>query len=103
MIELNALGTLGADAELKTPKNSDRLVIEFSIATRHPWKRDEQGKAVTIWVRCSYWILAESKILAYLTKGTKVLVKGVPSAHAWNGDQGLRTELRLSVSDLHLA
>ena len=43
MIELNALGTLGADAELKTPKNSDKLVIEFNIATRHPWQKDEQG------------------------------------------------------------
>ena len=103
MIELNALGTLGADAELKTPKNSDKLVIEFNIATRHPWQKDDQGKAATIWVRCSYWIRPESKILTHLTKGTKLFVKGVPSAHAWNGDQGIRTQLQLNVKELHFA
>ena len=74
MLSLNAIGNLGADAEVRTANG--RQFISFKIAHSESWTGDDGTKhESTTWISC---IInnANSPILPYLKRGVKVFVQG---------------------------
>lgn len=96
MIQLQAIGRLGKDAEVK--EVNSKKIIEFSISV-------DQGfgdRKTTIWLSCSKW--GENTAVAqYLVKGTQVHVQGEPSLNTYTNKEGKEvTTLRLSCSQITL-
>lgn len=93
--EVNLLGVLGRDAETKfTP--SGAAVTNFSIATEYSFKNKQTGEyqSTTDWHSVVLW--NAEKLAAYLTKGSKVFVKGRLSTRSYedkNGDKKYVTEV----------
>ncbi|WP_320974031.1 single-stranded DNA-binding protein [Dysgonomonas capnocytophagoides] len=76
MIEIQAIGYLGKDAEQKTI--GDYSYASFSLAITEKIK----GEDKTTWIRVMK-MDKEGKLTSYLTKGTKVWVRGNPSFSAY--------------------
>jgi single-strand DNA-binding protein len=82
-------GNLGRDAEVKNLQ-SGQTVLSFAVAITEKWK-DKTGnpQEKTTWVNCTQWLRdGKSGIAPYLTKGTKVLVEGKPSARGYVNKEG---------------
>lgn len=91
--EVNLLGTLGKDAETRFVGNGT-AVTNFSLATEHRYKKGEEWVSETTWVPVVLW--GAEKLAAYLTKGSKVFVKGRLSIRSYedkNGDKKYITEV----------
>lgn len=74
MLSLNAIGNLGADAEVRTANG--RQFISFKIAHSESWTGDDGTKhESTTWISC---IInnAQSPVLPYLKRGVKVFITG---------------------------
>lgn len=76
MLEIQAIGNLGKDAEQKTIGGTP--YASFSIAIT----RRVDGKEKTTWLKVMKSD-KEGKLTAYLTKGTKVWVRGLPNFSAY--------------------
>lgn len=76
MIEIQAIGYLGKDAEQKTIGGNS--YASFSMAISEKIK----GEDKTTWVRVMK-LDKEGKLTAYLTKGTKVWARGNPHFSAY--------------------
>lgn len=76
MIQMQAIGNLGKDAEQKTIGGYS--YASFSLAVTERIK----GEDKTTWIRVMK-IDNEGKLTAYLTKGTKVWVSGKPYFSAY--------------------
>jgi single-strand DNA-binding protein len=96
MLNLEAIGFLGKDAEKKTLQ-SGKTVINFSIAHTERYK-DSKGDSVekTTWVECAYWTEKDG-ILKYLVKGKQVYITGTPEVRTWeaNGKHGASISVRI--------
>ncbi len=80
-------GNIGKDAEVKDFQNGNS-VINFSVADTKKWTdRNGQKQEKTNWIEC-VWYLNNTSIAQYLTKGTKVLIEGEPTARAYINQQG---------------
>ncbi len=104
MINLLIAGPIGADAEVRHI-DGGRAAISFSVAHSEKWK-DSQGNQQerTTWVRCTIWRKSDQIAIAqYLTKGTKVIAEGSPSARAWTNTQGqTQASLEMNVQKVEL-
>ena len=69
---MQAIGRIGIDATLGTYQ--DKRYANFSLAVNY--QKKDGGEHVT-WYDCSWYNPAE-KLLPYLTKGSVVLVEGIP-------------------------
>lgn len=84
MIELNLIGHLGKDAEVKEIGNNK--VINFSVAISKKYKdRNGQWVESTTWVDVNKWG-ENTNVAPYLKQGTQVYVSGEPSARAYLGN-----------------
>lgn len=92
-------GRLTADAEIKTLKD-ERQLVRFSIAINDYFKtKDGEGKQVTTYVDCAYWI--NTGISARLKKGTVVSLFGRISVNAYTGMDGTaKATLAFHASDI---
>lgn len=72
MIELQAIGHIGKDAEQKTI--GGKSYASFSIGVT---EKTSDGKDKTTWLRVMKYD-SEGKLTAYLTKGKKIWVRGNP-------------------------
>ena len=80
-------GNIGKDAEVKDFQNGNG-VINFSVADTKKWTdKNGQKQEKTNWIEC-VWYLNNTSIAQYLTKGTKVLIEGEPTARAYINQQG---------------
>ena len=79
MKELTIIGNIGKDPELRTSKTGNSFYT-FSVAAK------AHSKADTEWVEVT--AKADNKIMPYLQKGTKVLIRGSASVRAWLNKQG---------------
>ena len=70
MIQLNVLGNLGADAEVKEINGKKR--ISFRVASN----RKRNGTDITLWVSVLADYEYHKNLLPYLTKGQNVFVSG---------------------------
>lgn len=79
MKELTIIGNIGKDPEKRTSK-AGKDFYTFSVAAK------THSKAETEWVE----IMAngDNKVMPYLQKGTKVLIRGSASVRAWLNKQG---------------
>ena len=104
MLQINCIGNIGNDATIN--ETNGRKVISFSIAENTIYKDKEGVKhEKTTWVNCSLWKdkKDESKIAAYLTKGTKVFVQGIPEIQIWKDkDQTTKAGLHVTVKQVEL-
>lgn len=101
MIKMIIMGNLGQDAQV----SAEHAVINFTVAVTEKWMdKNNEKQEKTHWVRCAYWRKDPEKLAKYLTKGTKVLVEGQPSASAYLKDQVTPTgSLDCKVFALHFA
>jgi len=96
MIQTQAIGRLGKDAEVK--EVNGKKVLEFTIAV-------DQGfgdKKTTLWIQCSKWG-ENTAVSQYLTKGKQVHVSGEPSLNTYTNKEGKDvTTLRLRCQEITL-
>lgn len=76
MIEFSMTGNLGADAVMN--KIGEKPIINLNVCHSETWRnRDENKEAKKYWVDCAYFSDSE-ELLALLTRGTLVYVRGTP-------------------------
>lgn len=82
MFKVHVIGNLGADAQVKEANGSK--FISFRVAHTESFT-DGQGnkRENTVWIDCTM-SNAESKVLPYLKKGTKVFVYGNASLRTYS-------------------
>jgi single-strand DNA-binding protein len=101
MIETIAIGHLGRNALINDVNG--KKVINFSVAHSEKFK-DHSGQVVekTIWVECAWW-RENTGVAQYLTRGTQVFVRGIPSVETFRNKDGIIIpKLRLRVKELTL-
>ena len=100
MLQLQVIGNLGADAEVKEFNGSKGVC--FNVAHTERWT-DEQGTKheSTTWVSC---ILNGDggKLLPYLKKGTTVFVEGSGSVRCYSSPTEKRFVAGLNLSVRHI-
>ena len=94
MQQLTIAGNVGKDAELRRTGNGD-AILGFSVAVDNG--KDKNGnKRDSTWFDCSIWGKRAESLERYITKGTKVVLTGRPTAREHNG----KAYLGISVNDL---
>lgn len=83
MLQLEVIGNLGSDAEIKI--FGERKYVSFSLAHS---EKHKDGNSETVWVNV-LWYGEGGNLLQYLTKGTKLFVRGrfAPKAYTDNSGQ----------------
>ena len=94
MINVNFMGRLGADAELKTSKGGKQFV-SMRIATDE-FKNGERG---TTWINVSYYAEKGTKMLEFLKKGSAVSVLGVETVGTYQSKTGETMVSRDVIAD----
>ena len=94
MINVNFMGRLGADAELKTSKGGKQFV-SMRIATDE-FKNGEKG---TAWINVSYYAEKGTKMLEFLKKGSAVSVLGVETVGTYQSKNGETLVSRDVIAD----
>ena len=94
MINVNFMGRLGADAELKTSKGGKQFV-SMRIATDE-FKNGERG---TAWINVSYYAEKGTKMLEFLKKGSAVIVLGVETVGTYQSKNGETMVSRDVIAD----
>jgi len=79
MLITELIGTLGADAETKEVNKEEYTT--FSVATTPDYRKKDE----TVWVQI---MLKGTTIAQYLTKGTRVFIRGRLRVSAWANKQG---------------
>lgn len=80
--ELAIVGDLGRDPEMRyTPKGT--AVTNFSVATSNKYQKDGEWVTDTTWFRVSVFGSHAEACNKYLSKGSRVLVKGRVKAHVY--------------------
>jgi single-strand DNA-binding protein len=101
--KVSALGNLGSDAEVKQFPSGDSIV-NFRIACTEKFKkRDGEKGEHTEWVGCVLRGKRGEALLPYLTKGTKVYVRGALRTREYqkrDGTQGFALEVNVDELEL---
>jgi single-strand DNA-binding protein len=83
MMQLTLAGTCGKNAELRQTGGGDS-VLSFSLAV--DGGKDKNGnKRDSTWFDCSIWGKRADALQGYITKGSKIVVTGRPTAREYNG------------------
>lgn len=91
MLELQFIGNIGKDAELQ--QNEKGSYSRFNVAVN-------EGNE-TQWVQCS--MSGREKLVPYLTKGTKVFIRGRLKLEKWIGrDNSTHADLKCYVERIEL-
>lgn len=98
MLKIEFIGYLGADVKVVT-QNATLLTFNVGIS-----RRTGAGNNVTTWVRCTKQAEGGGgNIAQYLTKGTRVFVRGDLAATVYTNDQGVALpSLSCRVQELKL-
>jgi len=77
MNQINLIGNVGSDPEIKEFGDGDNKVSEFSLATNRRFKKADGSKGEeTTWLRCKVWGKRADVIQKYVSKGDKLFVTG---------------------------
>lgn len=82
-------GRLGQDAELKYT-GSGTAILEFSVAVKESYKKNDQWESITEWFSCKLWGKAAESKGPFLKKGTPVMVRGKYRTESWNDKDGIK-------------
>ena len=92
-------GRVGADAELRTTQNNEK-VLNFRVANDIGFG----DRRTTQWVDCSYWGKRAEAVSSYVRKGDKITVSGEVKLEDFNRRDGTPgSKLAVRVNDLDLA
>ena len=81
MQNLTIAGNVGKDATLRRTQSGD-AVLSWSIAVDNG--KDKSGnKRDSTWFECSMWGSRAESLEAYITKGSKLVVTGYPTARTY--------------------
>ena len=100
MLQIEAIGNLGADAEKRDING--RKCITFDVAHNVKYK-DQTGYVTehTVWVSCIKY--GESNVLAFLKRGTQVYVRGNLSSRVYQSNDGTwKAGISCLVNELQL-
>ncbi len=86
-------GNVGKDAKLRQAGSED--VLGFSLAVSNGKDKDGNERPAT-WYDCSLWGKRASALERHITKGTKLILRGRPSAREHDG----KAYLGITVDDL---
>lgn len=100
MLQLQIIGNLGADAEIKD--FNGRKCVAFNVAHTERYK-DSQGNQVesTTWVSC-LWNSDGGKLLQYLKKGVQVFAEGSMSLRVYDSAKAHAKIAGANLSVRHL-
>jgi len=87
-------GNVGKDAELRNTQGGES-VLNFTVAVSNGKDKDGNDRPAT-WFDCSLWGKRADSLKSYITKGSKLTVRGRPTARAHDG----KAYLGLTVDDL---
>ena len=92
MNNINIIGRLGADAEVKQTETNQ--IIKFSVAV------DDGKDRPVIWFRCTKWITSGGsvKIADHIKKGDMIGVSGKVNLSEYNG----KVSLEINVNNITL-
>lgn len=101
MEELTLIGNLGSDPEVRYTNGGEK-VVSFSLAVQAG--KNAQGEALAHWYTCDAWGKLADVCEQYLRKGSKVLVRGLPRAEAYQSkrDGKPRAVLKMTVHKLEM-
>lgn len=94
MQTLTIAGNVGKDAVLRRTQGGD-AVLSFSLAVDNGKAKDGTKRDST-WFDCSIWGKRAESLESHITKGTKLVLRGRPTARAHEG----KAYLGISVDDL---
>lgn len=102
MLQLEVLGNIGADAQVKSAQGSK--FISFSVAHTDKWKdADGMEHRETTWVDC---IINgdDSKVFPFLKSGVRVWVRGLARLRVFSSakDRKMKAGITLNVRDIEL-
>ena len=99
MLQLEAIGTLGADATIR--EFNGQKFIAFSVAHTESYN-DLQGQKHerTTWVSCLKF--GESAVINYLKKGIRVFVRGELSTKIYTANGTTQVGVNCKVRELQL-
>lgn len=93
-VNVNVIGRLGADSEIKTNSNGRPFVV-FRLAT----DEFKNGKAETTWLNVADYTEKTHKMAAYLKKGSLVNIHGVETIGMYKNKNGENSFSRDVISD----
>lgn len=102
MFKVEAIGNLGADAEVRDANGSK--FISFRIAHSEKWEQsDGTSKERTQWIDV-VMSNAESKVLPYLKQGVKVFVRGHASLRVYSSpkERMMLAGIQVNAQDVEL-
>lgn len=96
--EVNIMGNLGADPEVRTFPNGD-LIAVINVATSEKWKDKNTGedRELVEWHRIVFYRKLAEIASKFLKKGSGVFVKGKLRTRKWtdqNGQERYLTEIQ---------
>jgi single-strand DNA-binding protein len=103
LFELTMIGNVGQDA--KIIEVNSRKSINFSLAHNQKYKNAEGVEVEKVtWVGCSLWRNEGQslEVAKFLTAGTKVLVRGIPSPGSYEKEGKTIPVINLSVAMVQL-
>ena len=76
--EVTIVGNLGRDPEMRyLPSGDNQAVTNINVATNRTYKKADGTKVTeTTWFRVTVWGRRGETVNQYLSKGSKVLIKG---------------------------
>ena len=93
-VNVNVIGRLGADSEIKTNSNGRPFVV-FRLAT----DEFKNGKAETTWLNVVDYTEKTHKMAAYLKKGSLVSIHGIETIGMYKNKNGENSFSRDVMSD----
>ncbi|MDR1984221.1 MAG: single-stranded DNA-binding protein [Prevotellaceae bacterium] len=91
-------GLLGQDAQIA--KVGDNIAINFDVAVNEKYGDNE----TTNWYACTLWRSKNKNSIAdYLTKGTGVIIEGIPDIEIWMSKEKSvpQARIKITVKDLY--
>ena len=100
MLQLNLIGNLGADAEVKNLNG--RTAVTFNVAHTERWKDDQDTKhESTTWVSCIF-NGDGGNLLPYLKRGATVFISGPCSTRVYSSPKEHRMVAGLNLRVDHI-
>lgn len=102
MLKIEVIGNLGAQAETKSQNGEVFVTMRVAATNKFVNKQTGEIKKDTTWVSC-IWRGDHSRVMPFLTSGTKVFVRGDAVLKMYIGHDGQKhAGLNVRVQDLEL-
>lgn len=97
MLKLEAIGNLGADAEIRVYNGNEFLSFRIAHSEKYTNKQTGEITTFTTWISCTMQG-GYKGIFPYLKKGTKVFVRGAMSMKIFDSALTHQKEVGVNVS-----